>query len=98
MGKKGQNFPSVQRQSILQYFYLQLFLYQLSPLTAYLAALSNQAFAQPAGQVSTGRPLIGNVLTQVGKVLAGHEAQLGKVLGGGNRMIGLVTPWDPRDC
>jgi hypothetical protein len=70
-------------------------------LTAYISALvlSNQAFAQSTGQVSTGRALIENVLTQVGKALTGHEAQLGKVLGGGNRMIGLgCTPWDPRDC
>jgi hypothetical protein len=56
-------------------------------LIAYTTALtlSNQAFAQPASQVSTGRPLIGNVITQVGKVLAGHEAQLWKVGGFGHR-------------
>jgi hypothetical protein len=68
-------------------------------LTAFISALvlSNQAFAQHTGQVSTGRSLIGNVLTQVGKVLTGHEAQLGKVLGGGNRMIGLGCVWNPFD-
>ncbi len=44
-------------------------------LTAtYISTLtfSNQAFAQPGGQVLTGHPLIGNILAQVGKIL-GHE-------------------------
>jgi hypothetical protein len=66
-------------------------------LIAYISTftLSNQAFAQPGGQVLTGRPLLaqegkalGEVEMPVGKVLAGEDAQAGKVLAGHEAQLG----------
>jgi hypothetical protein len=60
-------------------------------LTTYIAALSNQAFAQQDEKGNIGS-VAQTPIHFLGKILAGHEGQLGKILGG-HRGLGC-PPWD----
>jgi hypothetical protein len=66
-------------------------------LTAYISALSmsNQTFAQQDEKGNIGSAAQ-TTIHYLGKILAGHEAQLGKILGG-HPSLGC-NPLDPRDC